>query len=281
MTEPLYRVIAEDLRQKIETGKLAPGTQLMTEVELREEYGPEGKASRSTIRDAIKLLVARGLVETRPGQGTFVVKKVRAFVSKLTTDPEAGGVEDEVYKSEVERRGRIPEVTRPRVEVQLASDLVARRLALPAGTQVVSRHQRRSIDGTPWSMQTTFYPLAQVERGANSLLMAENLEGGAVAYLNERLKIKQAGWRDTITARPPTAEERTFFGLSDKVLVAIFEFRRTSFDQQGIPIRFTVTVYPADRNQFEMEAGEIPHPSEPPASESPAKDQDRVSNHSR
>ena len=39
--------------------------------------------------------------------------------------------------------------------------------------------------------------------------------------------------------------------------VAIFEFRRTSFDASGTPIRHTVTVYPADRNRFEMEAGEV------------------------
>ena len=28
----------------------------------------------------------------------------------------------------------------------------------------------------------------------------------------------------------------------------------------GTPIRFAVTVYPADRNQFEMEAGRVPAP---------------------
>lgn len=80
---------------------------------------------------------------------------------------------------------------------------------------------------------------------------------GMVKYL-ETLGIKQAGWRDTIVARPPTGNERAFFGLSDRVQVAIFEFRRTAYDENGIPIRFTVTVYPADRNEFQMEAGRVP-----------------------
>ena len=53
-------------------------------------------------------------------------------------------------------------------------------------------------------------------------------------------------------------DERVFFGLSEKVQVAIFEFRRTGYDENGTPIRFTVTVYPADRNQFQMEAGPVP-----------------------
>ena len=57
MSSPMYRVIAEDLRQQIETGALEPGAQLPTETGLRETYG----ASRNTIRDAIKLLTQLGL----------------------------------------------------------------------------------------------------------------------------------------------------------------------------------------------------------------------------
>lgn len=256
----MYRLIADDLRRQIESGDLAPGAQLKSEVELREDYGQDGKASRNTIRDAVKLLVARGLVETRPGQGTFVVRKVHPFVSKLKTEPEAGGIEDEVYSSEVGEQGRTPEETRPRVEIQPASDLVARHLKIDQGAQVISRHQERRIDQTSWSMQTTFYPMELLQRGAPAarLLEATSVEGGMVEYLKKHLQINQVGWRDTMIARPPSASERAFFGLSDKVQVAMFEFQRTSFDEQLTPIRFTVTVYPADRNQFEIEAGRVP-----------------------
>lgn len=271
MAEAMYVVIADDLRHKIESGELAPGVQLKTEVELREEYGQEewgrdGKVSRNTVRDAIKLLVARGLVETRPGQGTFVMRKMTPFVSKLTADPEAGGVEDEVYESEVQRQGRDPKATIPRVEIQTVSELVATQLELEKGSQVISRHQERTIDGTPWSMQTTFYPMDLLARGtaANRLLEARNVEGGMVDYLKRHLQIKQVGWRDTIIARPPTPEERAFFDLPGQVQVAMFEFRRTSYDADRKPIRLTVTVYPADRNQFEIEAGHAP---EPPAAD--------------
>jgi GntR family transcriptional regulator len=263
MAEPMYRRIAEDLRLQIESRKLAPGSQLKSEVELQEAYGQDGKEmiSRNTVRDAIKLLIARGLVETRPGQGTFVTRQFIPFVSRLTTDPESGSVEGEVYKSEVERQGRLPDETVPRVEVQPASDLVASRLKLGTGIEVISRHQQRKIDGTPWSLQTTFYPMEFVTRGATQLLMAKSFKHGMVKELEASLGIKQVGWRDTIIARPPTGDERAFFDLSDKVQVAVFEFRRTGYDEDGNPIRFTVTVYPADRNQFEWEAGSVPPPA--------------------
>lgn len=259
MPEPMYRLIADDLDRRIKSGELTPGEQLKSEVELREEYrqGENLMASRNTIRDTIKLLVARGLVETRPGQGTFVVQKVIPFVSRLSTAPESDDIENSVYKAEVGQRGRTPDETRPRVEVQPPEKTVASELELKPDEQVISRHQERKIDGTAWSMQTTFYPMKFVERGATKLLMAENIAEGMVKYLEERLGIKQVGWRDTITARTPTGNERNFFTLSDRVQVAILEFRRTSYDQSGTPIRHTVTVYPADRNMFEMEAGEV------------------------
>ena len=142
--EPMYRVIADDLRRQIEAGELRAGVQLKTEVELREEYGrADTRISRTTVRDAIKLLVARGLVETRPGQGTFVLGRNDPFVSKLAVDPAAGGLEDKIYSSEVERQGRVPDETRPRVEVQPPLPAIAQSLGLKGDDQVVSRHQQR------------------------------------------------------------------------------------------------------------------------------------------
>ncbi len=231
---PLYRKIAEDLRGQIKAGELAPGDRLKSEAELMEQYGQDGKASRNTVRDAIRLLVSRGLVETRAGQGTFVVRKTEPFLTRLTQDPESGGFEDEVFRSEVQRQGREPEETTPRVEVQPASALVASRLAVEKGTPVISRHQERSIDGTPWSLQTIFYPMEfATEGGATDLLVPDDMSGGhregVLKYLESTLGIRQAGWRDMIIARPPRGHERGFFGLSDKAPVAIFEFQRTSY----------------------------------------------------
>jgi DNA-binding GntR family transcriptional regulator len=87
MANPVYRQIAEDLREQIESGQLKPGQQLRTEIELREHYN----ASRNTVRDAIKWLTSLGLVETKPGQGTFVVQTIDPFVTTLSGDPDRAG----------------------------------------------------------------------------------------------------------------------------------------------------------------------------------------------
>jgi GntR family transcriptional regulator len=263
MANPMYRQIAEDLREQIESGHLQPGQQLRTELELRERYA----ASRNTIRDAIKWLTTLGLVETKPGQGTFVVKKINPYVTTLTADPRQEGEEDIVgpeegdrYGDEVEAQSRTPESTEPQVESQKANPEVASLLRVDVGSQVISRHQKRSIDGIPWSMQTSFYPRRFVPQGAEKLALAENIKEGAVRYLANTLGLRQVGYRDWVKMRAPNPAEADFFKLASDGRVSMFEITRTAYDGNSQPIRVTVTVYPADRNQFIVNVGEVPDP---------------------
>jgi GntR family transcriptional regulator len=256
MADPKYRRIAEELRLKIESGELAPGTRLPTENELIEQH----EASRNTIRDAVKWLISRGLVETRPGQGTFVVDNIDPFVTTLSEDPETGfgGGEGIAYMSEVTANLRTPKASEPQVEVQLATGEIATELRLEENTPVVSRHQRRYIDDTPWSLQTSFYPMELVEKGALLLIRPTNIDPGAVSYLKDTASIEQAGYRDRITVRPPNKVESAFFELPDDGRVAVFVTHRTAFGKNGKPFRLTISVFPADRNQFVINVGELP-----------------------
>src|SRR6516164_1898168 len=129
MASPMYRQIAEDLRAQIESGELRPGQQLRTELELREHY----KASRNTVRDAIKWLMTLGLVETRPGQGTFVVEKIDPFITTLTGDPSRGGVTEHTrYLSDVNQDIKAS-TSSIQVEIQEASEDVAASLRIEKG----------------------------------------------------------------------------------------------------------------------------------------------------
>jgi GntR family transcriptional regulator len=265
MSMPMYRQIAEDLRGQIESGGLQPGQQLRTELELREHYG----ASRNTVRDAIKWLTTLGLVETRPGQGTFVVQKIDPFVTTLTGDPKTGrggGDEAVSYLSEVSKRNRKPSISAVQVEIREASEEIANGLWIPKGTEIISRHERRFIDGTPWAMQTSYYPMDLADRGAERLRRAGNIEEGTVQYLADTLNIHQTGYRDWITVRAPSGTEADFFKLPPDGRVAMYEIFRTAFDRNGHPVRLTVTVFAADRNQFIIDVGDVPEfPAEPRA----------------
>src|SRR6266571_8045796 len=209
MMAVMYQQIAGDLRRKIEGGDMPPGSRLPTEIELMEKYA----ASRNTVRDAIKVLTNRGLVETRPGQGTYVLKSREPFVSILTGDPHATKGEGPVQYEQVRAGGGVPTVSGTRVEIQILTGIKAEALRVDEGAQVVSRHQQRFIDGTPWSLQTSFYPMRLVEQGATALIQATDIVGGTVAYLAKKCRIEQVGYRDTIAVRPPNEEETRYFKL--------------------------------------------------------------------
>ena len=253
MTELMYRRIADDLRRRIEACELAPGPQLKTEVELGEEYD---NASRNTVWNTIKLLVSRGLVETRAGQGTFVVEKIKPFVTTLSR---CGAGETAAYLSEVEGSGRKPEMTTPRVEIQKAASVVADARRIKEGAHVISRHQERFIDGTPWSLQTTFYPHGARHAGCTPIDRGHQ-------YLGGRTPIPHRGTRYH-RGRTPRHDHGADAGQNRGRLlppprrwpgIGVLELRRTGYDEDGRPMRVTVTIFPADRNHLLYETGRIP-----------------------
>ncbi|WP_435233168.1 GntR family transcriptional regulator [Micromonospora aurantiaca (nom. illeg.)] len=65
--QPRYRVIADELRERIERGAIPPGALLPTESTLTAEF----RAARGTVRQAIAALRADGYVTTEHGRGTY------------------------------------------------------------------------------------------------------------------------------------------------------------------------------------------------------------------
>jgi GntR family transcriptional regulator len=268
VTTPMYRRIAQELRQQIKSGHPGPGEQLPTELELGERY----EASRNTVRDAIKWLTANGLVETKPGQGTFVRPRITPFVTTLSMDPETGlgGGEGNAAFAEVRERGREPSASLPRVTVQLAVGNIAARLRVPDGTQVVGRYQERFIDETPWSLQTTYYPMDLVTQGAMRLISAESIPEGTVTYLHRTIGLTQVGYRDRIMVRSPDETESRFFDLPDDGRIPVCTIIRTGYragHEGPVPFRVTYTALPADRNQMVVNSGTVPGDLAAPAGE--------------
>jgi GntR family transcriptional regulator len=254
MAGPLYRQIADRLRRRIEAGELEPGTQVPTEDQLMETY----HASRNTVRGALKELTTRGLVYTLHGKGTFVSERVSPLVTTLTTDPKTGrgGGEGLVYTAEVAASGRSPSKDDIVVGIRKAGPVIAHLLGISEETEVISRHERRYIDGLPWSLQTSFYPRS-LSQQAPRLLDTGDLQPGTVPYLAE-CGIQQAGYQDAIECRAADEVETRYFDLPADGRVQVVEIRRTAFDQGGHRVRLTITAYRADRNRFLINVGNVP-----------------------
>jgi len=77
---PAYQLLADDLREQITSGQLRPGERLPTEPELCQRSG----VSRSTVREALRLLASQHLIVTTRGVtgGSYVAKPDAATLAE-------------------------------------------------------------------------------------------------------------------------------------------------------------------------------------------------------
>ena len=73
----LFDEIADALLDRIRSGELKPGDRLPPERRLVEQFG----ASRTAVREALRALAARGLVESHVGRGTYVRRPTSRHLS--------------------------------------------------------------------------------------------------------------------------------------------------------------------------------------------------------
>jgi GntR family transcriptional regulator, transcriptional repressor for pyruvate dehydrogenase complex len=65
----VFEQVAEQIEKRILDGELHSGDRLPTERELAEQF----HVSRTAVREAMKILAQKGLVDMRPGRGTIVI----------------------------------------------------------------------------------------------------------------------------------------------------------------------------------------------------------------
>ena len=87
--KPLGAQIEDELMKYILQEPVEPGQKIPNEFELAERFG----VGRSTIREAVKGLVSRGILEVRRGSGTYVIS-----TNTLDEDPLGFGKMEDKYK---------------------------------------------------------------------------------------------------------------------------------------------------------------------------------------
>src|SRR5579863_1172607 len=65
----VFEQVAEQIEKRILNGELRSGDRLPTERDLAEQF----HVSRTAVREAMKILAQKGLVDMRPGRGTIVI----------------------------------------------------------------------------------------------------------------------------------------------------------------------------------------------------------------
>jgi GntR family transcriptional regulator len=152
---PPYRRIANDLRAAIAKGKLAPGEKLKSENELKDQYG----TTRVTVRKALSLLKADGLLVSEQGRGVFVRQQPRVRLQTTGANfRERRSTDMSNFTAEAAAQGLRAQQQILSVERVPAPAEVAERLGIPTGTSMIVRRRVFFIDDEPMQFADGYYP---------------------------------------------------------------------------------------------------------------------------
>ncbi len=121
-TSRIYEQIVQQVEESILKGKLKPGDQLPAERDLAQRFG----VSRTAVREAVKALQEKGLVEAFTGRGTFVTNgRSQAMRQSLDLIIKISQQEGSLYLAELRRilEPEIAALAAPRIEEQLLSTM--------------------------------------------------------------------------------------------------------------------------------------------------------------
>lgn len=242
-TEPpvaRYQQVANQLRDAINRGEHKPGEALPSESQLVERFG----LSRVTIRQAVGVLRAEGLVRVEHGRGAFVrpAQPVMSLRRTRLRTPGARG-----FMADMQAQNR-PYWVRTDIRRGPAPDAVAQRLKIEPGADVLLRDRAIGEEGDPaLQLATSYYPAALVEEIPR--LGERDTGRGASALIEER------GYQlhrvESVNARMPTPEQARQLELPPGV--PVLRLIRVTFDQNARPVE-TMTSFVSNLVELVYEA---------------------------
>ncbi|MFE0421994.1 GntR family transcriptional regulator [Streptomyces sp. NPDC058953] len=220
---PKYQLIADVLREAIRAGVYGPGDRLPGENDLMAEHG----VARMTARQALGVLQAEGLTETRKGAGVFV----RAFrpvrrrsVGRVARSEWGEG--RSIWGGDAQDRQLVVDDIVVREEP--APERIAGVLGIGVGDPVCVRTRRYVLDGKPVMLATSYLPGELV--AGSPVAWPDPGPGGIYARLAE-LGQAPARFREEVRSRMPSQEEARRLGLGSGTPVVLV--CRTAYTARG------------------------------------------------
>ena len=190
----LYEQIVQQVEESIVKGTLKPGDQLPPERELAEEFG----VSRTAVREAVKALREKGLVEAYPGRGTFITDGTsHAIRQSLDRIAKIGQPEGSAFLAEVRA------ILEP--EIAALAAVRASEQELASMREPISVMDEAREDPDAFIEADLDFHLALAEAAANPLILS--LIDSIVALLREQAR---ALWSLALLARSPEGSSALF-----------------------------------------------------------------------
>jgi GntR family transcriptional regulator len=196
----------------------------------------EFSMSRSTVRQAIRVLVAKGLVYQVQGSGTYVSDpEVVAKTLRLTS-----------FSEDMRQRGLEPSTAVLSNESLPASPELASALQIAPGAPLRRLRRLRLADGVPMALETTYL--------TDDLIASSTIDFGRSIYE----QLAEGGIvvdRAAQTIRAVNLDVGQARLLDQAVGAAAIEVSRVTYTDRGQPFEQAVTTYRGDRYSFQIGVG--------------------------
>lgn len=212
-------------------GDLPLGGRLPSVRQLESQFNTTSR----TIQEALAVLRAEGHIESKHGQGIFVLaRQPHAVDVAAYVVPTATG-----YQYDILEAGEVV----PPADVAAAFGLDER-------DHAILRKRLTTLGGEPLEMDRSYYPLAIA--AGTELASRKRVKGGAPRVLAEA-GYPQRYFVDRVSARPPTTEELELLGIPETV--PIIQQFRVIYTDQDRPVEVSVLAKPG--NLYELQYRKI------------------------
>lgn len=229
-----YQTLKENLRERIESGRYLENNCLPAERELCEEFS----TSRMTVRKAVNELEQEGILYKVRGKGTFVKNtgKINQNLSKLTS-----------FSEDMRTRGMVPGAKILLLDVLMANEVVADKLGIPVGDDVIMLRRLRLADGEPIAIETTYLRYALFSGVFDKLADGNSL----YQFMKEELGIFPKKAIQSVEVSSLMEWEASLLG-NESLNVSLLIHRQT-FDADGMPLEYVESKYRSDKYKFYIE----------------------------
>lgn len=235
---PLYVQLAGRLESLIAEGAYPVGGRLPGEEELARHYG----LNRNTVRHALSLLTANGLVRTERGVGSFV-ERTRLLAPIHRLDRITSFVDDfSLGTAQTEDR------LLRRDKVRASKDL-AEKLGLAPGADLVRIDRLRLADGVPYVFERQYYDHARFGR-----LLEIDITGSLYQLLIREFAADLDHSVQTLRAVLPPRDVAGHLGISTEIPCMFLE--SLTSDAGGRCLEVLQAHYRGDRYTFRVESGQ-------------------------
>ncbi|SSW66044.1 GntR family transcriptional regulator [Achromobacter agilis] len=240
---PKYHQIYLILREQLQEGRFdqegVPG-----------EHALAGQfdVARITIRKAMEMLVADGLVSRRPGLGTWPLRAPAAPAGQPKPNPQQKahltGLLENIVNMGLRTSVRVLDSA-----LVSAPPAVAEALGIPVGAPLHKSLRVRSTEAGPLSHITTYVPQSVAD------FTREDLEREPLLMLLEAAGVEFGGATQTISAR--LADAQVARHLDVAVGSALLAVTRLVRDVDDRPVQLLQGLYRPDRYQYQLQLSRV------------------------